>query len=401
MVDDVCIVDVLRTPRCRVTKAGGALSTVRPVELVATLLRELSRRHPGVEAVVSDLILGCNTAAGEQGANIAKTSLLWARWPDKVPGMTVSRYCTSGLDAIHTAAARIAAGTDDVLLAGGVESMSRVPMFSDKGPWFADPDVSARARYVHMGIAADVVAALDGRTRRELDDYALRSQRRAEESCESNKTGITAVDVGSRKVDEDDAARPTTSTESLASLSAIFADAKFDVFRERAIHELALSEVPALHTIGHAPAIVDGASLLLLTSHHFAHTHGLPVRAVIRGHATASANPVSMLTAHVEATRRVLQHADLAPNNVHIYEVNESFAASVLHYRDALKIPIDRLNPSGGAIALGHPLGATGSILVARLVEQLEARGGGTGVAAIPGGAGVAAATAIHLPPEG
>ncbi len=398
---EVCIVDVLRTPRCRVTREGGALSAVRPVELVATLLRELSRRIPGIENSVRDVVLGCSTASGEQGANVAKTSVQWAGWPDAVPGLTVSRYCTSGLDAIHTASARIQCGADDVLIAGGVESMSRVPMFSDRGPWFADPVVSAQARYVHMGIAADVVAALDERSRPELDEYALRSQQLAAASRVEQRAGITPVNANGVLVADDDAPRGGASAGSLAALPAIFAGKQYDEFRERALTEFALTSVPAVHTVGHAPAIVDGASLVLLCSREFARERGLGVRAQVRGFATASAHPVSMLTAHVDATRRLCSRSGLALEDVHVYEVNESFAASVLHYRDALGISGVRMNPSGGAIALGHPLGATGGVLAGRLVEQLEARGGGTGIAAIPAGAGLGAATAIHVPAEG
>ncbi len=387
-----------RTP---VARAGrrGAFAGVRPVDLLHSVLNALRERFPEVPEQAGDLLLGCVDAVGEQGANLARIGVLYAGWPERLPGMTVSRFCPSGLEAVNLAAARIRSGQDELLVAGGVESLSRVPLFSDRGAWFADPDVAARTRFLHMGVAADLLAAREGIPRETLDAWALRSHRLAGTARGGDAHFPSVVPVndgdGTQLLAMDDAWRANPDPEDFAAAEPAFDGPDFAAARKLAGRESGLATVPALHHAGTAPALADAAALAVLGSREGLSRCGLPARARVVDCAVAAADPVIMLTAHVDATRRLLARNGLAPADIDVFEINESFAASVIHYQQALDIDPDRINNRGGAIAIGHPLGATGAVLLANAVERLEAEDRNLALVAIPGGAGVGVATLV------
>ncbi|MFK7998787.1 MAG: acetyl-CoA C-acyltransferase [Polyangiales bacterium] len=365
---DVFLVDALRTPRAKARESGG-LHAYRPVELIDALAKELEARHGALAA--QDLILGCATQTGDQGTNVARLAALWSGLGDEVPGLTLNRFCTSGLDAIGLAAGKLGLG-DEVVLAGGVEMPSRVPMFADKGAWSRDAKVAERTRFVHMGVAADLLATEHGITREELDGYALRSQERA------------ATDVGhpSRvavgECEKDETARPSTSAASLASLGPAYA-------------ELEGPARDALHTIATSPALADGASLSLLANRGACAAKGWTPRARLRSYASVAVDPLRMLHGNPRASRLALDRAGLSVGDVDLWEVNESFAVVPLLFEREMNVR-DGFNIHGGAIALGHPLGATGGVLTSTLVDALHREDKTFGVVSICGGAGVASA---------
>jgi acetyl-CoA C-acetyltransferase len=385
------VFDTVRTPRAVLRKGGSALSGVKPVRLVGVLLDALLER--GVDAArVDDLILGCSTQIGDQGANVAKAALLCAGWPDVVPGTMVNRLCISGLEAVAIAAAKVAGGQCDVVLAGGVESMSRVPMMSDKGAWFADPEVAKASRFVHMGVSADLIATLDGRTREELDAVAVTSHERAARATPS-LVPVRAED-GTTLLASDDGVRAGTTLEKLAALPVAFADygaVSSGLVRER---YPALDGVKHLHTVATSPQTADGASLVVIATLEAGRAMGLEPRARVASYVALSSEPVAMLTGPSAATRRALERAGRSLGEVAAFEHNESFAATCLRYQKDLDIDETRINPRGGAIALGHPLGATGGMLVGTLVDELSR--GQIGVVAMCAGAGLAAAMVIE-----
>ncbi|MGB0591202.1 MAG: acetyl-CoA C-acetyltransferase [Myxococcota bacterium] len=393
------IYDAIRTPRGR-GRAEGALAQVSPIHLVGGLLNTLTER--GLDASeVDDVVLGCVTQVGEQGTDIARMATLMAGWPDAVPGMTVSRFCTSGLDAVSQASARVMSGMDTLVVAGGVESMSRVPMFSDRGAWFADPAVARGTRFIHMGLSADLIATRDGRSREALDAWALRSHQRAAEAWSKghfDQSVIPVVRDGAPLVERDERIRPDLTMEALAERPASFAKMGAeggDMMLRAAYPDV--REVAHGHTSGSAPGIVDGAALVLVGSHSAGEAHGLRPRARVLSFAQAAVEPVIMLTGPVAASQKALARAGLTVDDIALWEINESFAGPTLHAIDALGCDPERVNVDGGAIAMGHPLGATGAILVGTLIDALERRGGGRGVVTMCGGAGVAAALVLEV----
>ena len=399
-VGEALVYEAIRTPRGR-GRAEGALAGVSPIRLVGGLLAALTRRGLDPERV-DDVVLGCVTQVGEQGTDIARMAVLVAGWPDAVPGATVSRFCTSGLDAVTQSAARVMAGMDALIVAGGVESMSRVPMFSDKGAWFADPEVARQTRFVHMGLSADLIAARDGRSREALDAWALRSHQRAWAAWEEGRFDQSVVPVcgpdGAPLLSRDERVRPELTMEALAQRPASFAQLGQqggDDLLRAAYPDLA--EVPHLHTSGTSPGIVDGAALVVVGSRSAGEAMGLRPRARILSFAQAAVDPVLMLTGTVPATQKALARAGLSVEDIDLWEINESFSAPVLHVVDALGLDPATVNIDGGAIAMGHPLGATGAMLVGTLVDALTRRGGGRGVVSLCGGAGVASAAVIAV----
>jgi acetyl-CoA C-acetyltransferase len=392
MTRPVYIIDAIRTPRGR-GNPKGALAGVKPVELVAGVLRALEERNRLDTSRVDDFILGCVTQTGEQGANLAKTAVMMAEWSDVVPGATVNRFCASGLEAVATAAAKIAAGSADLMVAGGVESMSRVPMFSDAGPWFADPEVAAKTGYVHMSTAADLLATLEGLSREELETLALSSHRRAGDA-EPPESLIPVCDGdGNVILDREENVRSGLTPEKLAGLPVLGELGKgHDAVAAKRFPDVA--EVHHVHSVATSPAIADGASAVLLASENVAKALGLAAKARWLASASAAVDPVLMLTGNVPASKKALGHCQLGTGDIALFEVNESFAAVPIHYRRHMEIDAERLNPRGGAIALGHPLGATGGILIANLVDNLKS--GERGLASICGGAGVASAVVIE-----
>lgn len=393
---DAYLVDAVRTPRGRGSKKGS-LAEVKPVELLEPLYRTLMDRYPNV--ALDDVILGCVHQTGEQGANIAKISALYAGVPDTVSGATVTRFCASGLEAAVIAASKVSAGAGP-MLAGGVESLSRVPMFSDGGAWFSDPAVAKATRFVHMGVSADLVATMEGFSRDDLDAYAVRSHQRAEGALREGRFARSVVPVkradGSVALAHDECPREV-SAASLAALEPAFVEA--GAGGSDALCLARHPEVAAIHHLHHvgvSPALADAASLLLIASGASLRDHGLTPRARIRAFADASVEPTLMLTGNVEASRRALARAKMTARDVDLFEVNESFAAIPLHYARHMQIDPERLNVHGGAIALGHPLGATGGILIATALDELERRGASTALVSICGGAGVAVAVVIE-----
>jgi acetyl-CoA C-acetyltransferase len=386
------IVDALRTPRGKAKDTGG-LHGVKPVELVKTLVDDLRARTAAPNEAVDEMLLGCVTAIGDQGSNIAKVAALYAGLGEQCSGSTVNRFCASGLDAIASAAMQIECGVSQVALAGGVESMSRVPMFSDKGCWFADPEVAAKVGFVHMALAADLVANLAGLAREQLEDYALRSHRLAAAAERAGDFARSIVPVAG--LTRDELIRDSLSKDKLATMQPLLpADAPGE--------ELALKRYPELthlehrHTVATSPGIADGASLALLASEEAARTHGWQPRARVLAIAHRSVEPVAMLTGNVDASKLAIERAGLQVDDVDLFEVNESFAAVPLHFAQSLDLPLERLNIKGGAIAMGHPLGATGGVLLSTLIDNLEERDARTGVVSICGGAGVATALAVE-----
>ena len=377
------IYDAIRTARGKARPTGG-LHKTKPIELVAGLMHALAERNSCDPTEVQDVVLGCVTQTGEQGANIAKIAALYAGWGDRVPGVTVNRFCTSGLDAVVTAAMQIQTNTSPRVVAGGVESMSRVPMFSDAGAWFADEQVAEATRYIHMGLAADLLATRSGIGRDELDEWTARSHARAAAAQEADAFGPSVVPVGGLVHDE--LVRPHTTRESLAALPPAFAQ----VPRPHWLTE----HIDNRHTVASSPGMCDGASLLLMGEEHAFGDQ--PARAEVVAWATVSVDPVVMLTGNVDASTLALERAGLAVSDVEVWEVNESFAAVPIHFIGTMGVDPARVNPSGGALALGHPLGATGGVLMATALDELDRRGGGYGVVTICGGAGVATAVVLR-----
>ena len=399
---DAYILDAVRSPRAKAKKTG-ALHSVKPIELMAHMMTALAERTDIDPAAIDDVLLGCVTATGEQGANLAKIAALYAGWPDTVSGATVNRFCASGLSACALAAMKVSCGESEVVAAGGVESMSRVPMFADRGPWFADTEVAEKTAFVHMGISADLVATREGFTREQLDDYAARSHRRAAHARDQGhfQDSIVAIPTprgsSADQVAIDELIRDGTTVESLARLPAAFADigkGGADQLARSRYPELA--EVRHLHHVGNAPAMADGASLLFIANRARADALGIRPRARIRSSASHSVEPVLMLTGNVACSQKAMERAGVSASDIDVFEVNESFAAIPLHYQRHLGLEPDRVNADGGAIALGHPIGATGGVLLSMALDQLERRDGTLALVSICGGAGVTTSLVVE-----
>jgi len=400
-MNEAFVYDAVRTPRGR-GKKDGALHTVRPVDLARQVLVAVRERNHVDTRHVEDVILGCVTAIGEQGANIAKTAALFAEYDETVGGVTVNRFCGSGLEAVNQAAARVRAGSDDLFVAGGVESMSRIPIGSDGGAWAVDPEVATLTHFVPQGISADLIATLKGYTREEVDRFALESQRRAAEAQRENRFARSLVPVsgidGRVLLDRDEHPRPETTAEGLAKLEPSFAR----IGAEGGFDAVALDKYPALeavnhvHHAGNSSGIVDGAAAILVGSERAGARSGLSPRARIVAFAITSTDPTTMLTGPVPVTRKVLSQAGLSIDEIDLFEVNEAFAAVVLNLMDELHVPHEKLNVNGGSIALGHPLGATGAMILSTLLDELERRKLRRGLATLCIGGGMGIATIVE-----
>ncbi|MAA86784.1 MAG: acetyl-CoA C-acyltransferase [Haliea sp.] len=395
------IYDALRSPRGR-AKEGASLNSLTPQALLQQLYAALVDRTGLVPGEVADVILGCVTQAGEQAGNIAKNSTLYAGWPGSVPGLTVNRYCSSGIDAMALAALKVAAGQAEVTVAGGVEMMSRVPMLADKARVFTDPQFAAQCRMLMMGNGADLIATLHGISRAEADAIALASQQRAAHAREqgwfSSIVPITLED-GTR-VSVDECIRASTTAEQLAEMPAVFAKAGaagIDAFQLAGHPQL--TAVEHIHTAGNSPAMADGAALVLIANEAWGQRNGAQPRARIVASTTVNADPLQVLSGCVEATRTLLAEQDLGAADVDLFEIHEAFAAvSVVAMRE-LNIAEDKLNVNGGVIALGHPMGATGAMMAGTLLDELERRGLQRGVVSAAGAAGTGSALLIERLP--
>lgn len=399
---DAYIYDAVRTPRGR-GKKEGRLHGIRPVELVRQLMVAILERNPNLPPeAVEDVILGCVTQIGEQGSNIAKVAAQTAGLPETVAGVTLNRFCASGLEAVNQAAAAIRAGGGEAILAGGVESMSRVPMGSDGGAWYMDPQVAFEGHYIPQGVAADLIATLYGYSRDVLDEFAARSHRLAWEATAKGYFGKSLIPVrdvlGRVVLDRDENIRPDTSVEKLSALEPSFAW----MGKEGGFDGVALQKYPMVeaiqhvHHAGNSSAIVDGAALVLVGSEALHKKYGLRPRARIASWAVVGTEPTIMLLGPAPASRKALERAGLSPQEIDLYEVNEAFAVVPLRFMDDLGVPLEKVNVNGGAIAMGHPLGATGAILIGTLLDELERQGLRYGVATLCVGGGMGIATIIE-----
>lgn len=391
------VVDAARTPRGRGKAGKGALSGVHPQELLAAVLRALPQRSSLALGDVDDVIVGAVSQVGEQGANVARKAVLAAGWPIEVSATSVNRFCGSGLQAINFAATGIAAGAQELVVAGGVESMSRVPMGSDGGGVDGN-NAALRTRFfqVPQGISADLIATLEGYSRAELDAVALRSQRNAAQAIEEKRFERSLVPVvdasGKVLLARDESPRADTTAEGLAALAPSF------VGMGEALDPIALQAFPAtkairhLHTAGNSSGLADGAGAVVLASEGYAKSRGLRPRARIRAVATVGSDPVLMLTGPAPASDKALHLAGMTRKDVDLWEINEAFAAVVLQTIRKLELDPAKVNVNGGAIALGHPLGATGAILLGTALDELERQGKATAVVTmcIGGGQGIA-----------
>ncbi|WP_077923668.1 acetyl-CoA C-acetyltransferase [Spirosoma sp. 209] len=395
---DAFIYDAVRTPRGR-GKSDGSLHDVQPIQLLTSVLRELRDRNQLDTALVDDVIMGCVTPIGEQGADIARTAALEAGYAETVAGVQLNRFCSSGLEAINMAGAYVMSGQVDAIVAGGVESMSRVPMGSDGGAIFMNPQIVARHRIVPQGISADLIATKHGYSRSDVDAFAAESYRRAVDAQAANRFHKSLVplkdEIGLTVLDRDEGVRPGTTVESLGKLKPAF-----EMMGQMGLDALALlkyaqfDKINHVHHAGNSSQIVDGAAAVLIGSQAFGEQSGLKPRARIKAFAIVGSEPTIMLTGPIPATHKVLKRAGMSIKDIDLFEVNEAFAAVPMLFMDAFGVDHSQLNVNGGSIALGHPLGATGAIISATLIDELERSdkqfglstlciGGGMGIATI------------------
>ncbi|KJX74773.1 acetyl-CoA C-acetyltransferase [Mycobacterium lepromatosis] len=399
MSEEAFIYEAIRTPRGK--QKNGSLHEVKPASLVVGLIEELRKRHPDLdENLISDVILGCVSPVGDQGGDIARAAVLAAGLPVTAGGVQLNRFCASGLEAVNVAAQKVRSGWDDLVLAGGVESMSRVPMGSDGGAMGLDPVTNYDLMFVPQGISADLIATIEGFSRDDVDVYALRSQEKAAAAWSGGYFAKSVVPVRDQNglliLDHDEHMRPDTTKEGLAKLKPAFEGlAVMGGFDDVALQKYHwVEKINHVHTGGNSSGIVDGAALVMIGSEAVGKSQGLTPRARVVAAATTGTDPVIMLTGPTPATRKVLDRAGLTVDDIDLFELNEAFASVVLKFQKDLNIPDEKLNVNGGAIAMGHPLGATGAMILGTMVDELErcnARralvtlciGGGMGVATI------------------
>jgi acetyl-CoA C-acetyltransferase len=399
-IPEAFIYDAIRTPRGR-GKANGSLHEVKPVSLVVGLIDEIRARHPGLDpATIDDLVLGVVSPIGDQGGDLAKAAAVAAGLPDTVAGVQLNRFCASGLEAVNQAALRVRSGMEELFLAGGVESMSRVPMGSDGGPWAMDPDTNYATGFVPQGIGADLIATLEGWTREDVDAFAIQSQTRAAKAWANGYFARSVIPVKDRNglpiLDRDEHIRAGTTMEALGALSPSFAmmgeAGGFDAVALQRYHWV--EKIDHVHTPGNSSGIVDGAALALVGSEAAGEAAGLTPRARVVATAVSGADPTIMLTGPAPAARKALAKAGLTADQIDLYEINEAFASVALRFMRDMGIDHEITNVNGGAIAMGHPLGATGAMILGALIDELERRelrrglaslciGGGMGIACI------------------
>jgi len=393
------IYDAIRTPRGR-AKADGGLADLTPFELLKTLYDALEQRTHLDRNRVEDVVLGCVTQVGEQGGNIAKASLLYAGWPDHVPGLTVNRYCSSGIDAINIAAMKVMTGQAQCTIAGGIEMMSRVSMLSDKATLFSDSAQALRHRMLMMGSGADLIASLFDMSRQQVDEVAFKSQQRAAYAREQGWfSSIIPIfnPVKDIMVNMDECVREAISMDELDALKPFFAD-----IGAQGVDALQCQEHPELeairhvHTAGNSPAMADAASLILIGDESLSETLGQPPRAKIVAMATVCDDPLEVVSGCAKATATLMRQHNLKASDIDLFELHEAFAATSIKCQLTLGIGDEKLNVNGGCIALGHPMGATGGIMMGTLLDELERRKSTTGIVAASGAAGSGTAILIQ-----
>ncbi|WP_329612826.1 acetyl-CoA C-acetyltransferase [Streptomyces brevispora] len=402
MSTEAFVYDAIRTPRGR-GKANGALHGTKPIDLVVGLIHEIRGRFPGLDpAAIDDIVLGVVSPLGDQGSDIARIAAIAAGLPDTVAGVQENRFCASGLEAVNLAAAKVRSGWEDLILAGGVESMSRVPMGSDGGAWAMDPMTNYETGFAPQGIGADLIATIEGFSRRDVDEFAALSQERAAEAWKDNRFARSVVPVKDRNglvvLDHDEHMRPGTTADSLAALKPSFAAVGemggFDAVALQKYHWV--EKIDHVHHAGNSSGIVDGAALVAIGSKEIGERYGLTPRARIVSAAVSGSEPTIMLTGPAPATRKALAKAGLTIDDIDLVEINEAFAGVVLRFARDMGLSLDKINVNGGAIALGHPLGATGAMILGTLIDELERRDKRYGLATLCVGGGMGVATVIE-----
>ncbi len=402
MNDHAYIFDAVRTPRGR-GKPDGALHGTKPVDLVTGLVGELRRRHPQMDpALIDDVVLGVVSPVGDQGGDIARTAVLKSGLPVTTAGVQVNRFCGSGLESVNLASQKVRSGDERLVLAGGVESMSRVPLGSDGGAWANDPETNYDVSFVPQGVSADLIATIGGLSREDVDAYAVRSQERAAAAWSGGRFEKSVVPVRDRNglvlLDHDEHMRPGTTVDGLGALRPSFAaigeQGGFDAVALQRYHHV--ERIAHVHHAGNSSGIVDGSALVLVGSEDAGREAGLTPRARVVASAVSGSDPTIMLTGPTPASRKVLALAGLTIDDMDLVEINEAFAAVVLKFQRDLQVPDDKLNVNGGAIAMGHPLGATGAMLVGTVVDELERTGGRFALVTLCIGGGMGIATVIE-----
>ena len=404
-MSEAFVYDAIRTPRGR-GKQTGSLHGTKPISLVVGLIDALRRRHPGLSPqLIDDVVLGVVSPIGDQGGDIAKTAALAAGLPETIAGVQLNRFCASGLEAVNTAAGRVRSGWEDAVLAGGVESMSRVPIGSDGGAWAMDPETNLDTSFVPQGIGADLIATLEAFDRQTVDAFAAESQTRAAKAWADGRFANSVIPVTDRNglpvLDKDEHIRANTTVDSLSGLQPSFAAmgemGGFDAVALQKYHWV--ERIDHVHTAGNSSGIVDGAALALIGSEALGERTGLRPRARIVSAAVSGADPTIMLTGPGPAVRKALGKAGLTINDMDLVEINEAFAAVPLKFMKEFGVPHEKVNVNGGAIAMGHPLGATGAMILGTLIDELEARQQRYGLATLCIGGGMGIATVVERLP--
>ncbi|MEV1086432.1 acetyl-CoA C-acetyltransferase [Streptomyces microflavus] len=402
MSTEAFVYDAIRTPRGR-GKANGALHGTKPIDLVVGLIHEIQNRFPDLDpAAIDDIVLGVVSPLGDQGSDIARIAAIAAGLPDSVAGVQENRFCASGLEAVNLAAAKVRSGWEDLVLAGGVESMSRVPMGSDGGAWAMDPMTSFETGFAPQGIGADLIATIEGFSRRDVDEYAALSQERAAAAWKDGRFARSVVPVKDRNglvvLDHDEHLRPGTTADSLAGLKPSFAAigdmGGFDAVALQKYHWV--EKIDHVHHAGNSSGIVDGAALVAIGSQEVGERYGLTPRARIVSAAVSGSEPTIMLTGPAPATRKALAKAGLTIDDIDLVEINEAFAGVVLRFVKDMGLTLDKVNVNGGAIALGHPLGATGAMILGTVIDELERRDQQFGLVTLCVGGGMGVATIVE-----
>ncbi|MEW1576889.1 acetyl-CoA C-acetyltransferase [Streptomyces microflavus] len=402
MSTEAFVYDAIRTPRGR-GKANGALHGTKPIDLVVGLIHEIQGRFPDLDpAAIDDIVLGVVSPLGDQGSDIARIATIAAGLPDSVAGVQENRFCASGLEAVNLAAAKVRSGWEDLVLAGGVESMSRVPMGSDGGAWAMDPMTSFETGFAPQGIGADLIATIEGFSRRDVDEYAALSQERAAAAWKDGRFARSVVPVKDRNglvvLDHDEHLRPGTTADSLAGLKPSFAAigdmGGFDAVALQKYHWV--EKIDHVHHAGNSSGIVDGAALVAIGSQEVGERYGLTPRARIVSAAVSGSEPTIMLTGPAPATRKALAKAGLTIDDIDLVEINEAFAGVVLRFVKDMGLSLDKVNVNGGAIALGHPLGATGAMILGTVIDELERRDQQFGLVTLCVGGGMGVATVVE-----